>query len=48
MQQERERLVELIRTLPDDKIAAISAFIDRILSEGSLPEGEEGEELLMG
>lgn len=47
MQQERERLIELIRTLPDDKIAAIAAFIDRILSENNPPE-DEGEELLMG
>ncbi len=47
MQQERERLIELIRTLPDDKIAAISAFIDRILNDSNPPE-DEGEELLMG
>lgn len=47
MQQEREKLIELIRTLPDDKIAAILAFIDRLLNDNSVP-GDEGEELLMG
>jgi len=46
LQQERERLIELIRTLPDDKIKTILDFVNRMLNEYTV-QGDDEDELLM-